>query len=107
ASVELVYEHFTVMLDTTRRFAGVTGVNIDGARLLRVRRDARWVCDARVPEELQAGPEVYADNDLDRGHLVRRNDPVWGEPDEAARPHTDTLSFTNAAPHASGVTASR
>ena len=26
ASVELAYEHFTVMLDTTRRFAGVTGV---------------------------------------------------------------------------------
>src|SRR5690349_10195784 len=84
ASVELVYEHFTVMLDTTRRFAGVTGVNIDGARLVQVPRDDRWVFDDRVPEEVQAGPEVYADNDLDRGHLVRRNDPVWGEPDEAA-----------------------
>ena len=107
ASVELAYEHFTVMLDTTRRFAGVTGVNIDGTRLVQVPRDDRWVFDDRIPEELQAGPEVYADNDLDRGHLVRRNDPVWGEPAEAARANTDTFMFTNAAPQASGFNQSR
>ena len=57
--------------------------------------------------DLQAGPEVYADNDLDRGHLVRRNDPVWGDPAVAARANTDTFNFTNAAPQASGFNQSR
>jgi len=101
ASVELAYEHFTVVLDTTRRLAAVTAVNIDGAHLAKVPRGDRWVFDRRIPEELQAGPEVYADNDLDRGHLVRRNDPVWGEPEVAARANDATFHFTNAAPQAS------
>ena len=106
-SVELDYEHFSVVLDTARRFARVTGVNIDGARLVQVPREDRWEFDDRVARELQAGPEVYASNDLDRGHLVRRNDPVWGEPAEAARANTETFRFTNAAPQASGFNQSR
>jgi endonuclease G, mitochondrial len=106
-SVELDYEHFTVVLDTTRRFAAVTGVNIDGARLMQVPRDDRWRFDERIPSEHQAGPDVYANNDLDRGHLVRRNDPVWGTPDVADRANTDTFRFTNAAPQASGFNQSR
>ena len=107
ASVALDYVHFTVLLDTERRFAGVTGVNIDGALLAKVPREDRWEFDERIPAELQAGPEVYANNDLDRGHLVRRNDPVWGSPEVAARANTDTFRFTNAAPQASGFNQSR
>ena len=107
ASVRLDYVHFTVLLDTVRRFAGVTGVNVDGARLVQVARDDRWEFDDRVPADVQAGPEVYANNDLDRGHLVRRNDPVWGTPEVAARANTDTFRFTNAAPQASGFNQSR
>jgi endonuclease G, mitochondrial len=107
ASVRLDYVHFTVLLDTVRRFAGVTGVNVDGARLVQLARDDRWEFDDRVPADVQAGPEVYANNDLDRGHLVRRNDPVWGTPEVAARANTDTFRFTNAAPQASGFNQSR
>lgn len=107
ASVALDYEHFTVVLDTARRFAAVTGVNVDGALLAKVPRDDRWEFDERIPAELQAGPEVYANNDLDRGHLVRRNDPVWGSPEVAARANTDTFRFTNAAPQASGFNQSK
>ena len=107
ASVRLDYVHFTVLLDTVRRFAGVTGVNVDGARLVQLARDDRWEFDDRIPADVQAGPEVYANNDLDRGHLVRRNDPVWGTPEIAARANTDTFRFTNAAPQASGFNQSR
>jgi endonuclease G len=107
ASVRLDYVHFTVLLDTVRRFAGVTGVNVDGAGLVQLPRDDRWEFDDRVSADVQAGPEVYANNDLDRGHLVRRNDPVWGTPDVAARANTDTFRFTNAAPQASGFNQSR
>ncbi|GAA4043875.1 DNA/RNA non-specific endonuclease [Agromyces indicus] len=98
ASVALDYLHFTVVLDTGRRFARVTGVNIDGAQLVDVPRGDDWRFDERIPEAWQAGPDVYARNDLDRGHLVRRRDPVWGPPDVAARANADTFRYPNAAP---------
>lgn len=51
-----------------------------------------------MPESEQAGPALYARNNLDRGHLVRRRDPVWGP--DAARANVDTFCYTNAAPQA-------
>jgi endonuclease G len=75
-------------------------VNIDGARIVDVGRGDDWHLDERVPEDQQTGPAVYARNDLDRGHLVRRRDPVWGEPTEAAAANVDTFCYTNAAPQA-------
>lgn len=102
ASVELDYVHFTVVLDTVRRFARVTGVNVDGAELVEIERGDRWQFDDRIPTDWQAGPVIYADNDLDRGHIVRRRDPVWGAPEVAARANADTFRYTNAAPQASG-----
>jgi endonuclease G, mitochondrial len=102
ASVELDSVHFTVVLDTVRRFARVTGVNVDGAALVELERGDRWQFDDRIPADWQAGPLVYADNDFDRGHLVRRRDPVWGPPEVAARANGDTFRYTNAAPQASG-----
>jgi len=107
ASVDLDYVHFTVALDTARRFARVTGVNVDGAELVEIERGDRWQLDERIPADWQAGPLVYADNDLDRGHLVRRRDPVWGVPEVAARANGDTFRYTNAAPQASGFNQSK
>lgn len=98
--VELPYIHFTVLLDPARRLAAVTGVNIDGAALLDIERADDWHLDPRVPASDQAGEALYARNDLDRGHLVRRRDPVWGPPDVAAAANDDTFVFTNAAPQA-------
>jgi endonuclease G len=107
AFVELDYVHFTVVLDTARRLARVTGVNVDGAALVDVPRGDDWAFDERVPADWQAGPAVYASNDLDRGHLVRRRDPVWGEPAVAARANADTFRYPNAAPQASGFNQSK
>jgi len=107
ASVELDSVHFTVVLDTVRRLARVTGVNVDGAALVELERGDRWQFDDRIPTDWQAGPLVYADNDLDRGHLVRRRDPVWGPPEVAARANSDTFRYTNAAPQASGFNQSK
>ncbi|WP_150307304.1 DNA/RNA non-specific endonuclease [Planctomonas psychrotolerans] len=100
ARVVLDYTHFSVVLDTDRRLAAATAVNIDGDRVLDVPRSDDWHLDDRVPAGAQAGPELYARNDLDRGHLVRRRDPVWGDPDVAARANSDTFAYTNAAPQA-------
>jgi len=98
--VDLPYVHFTVLLDPARRLAAATMVNIDGAALADLDRADEWRLDPRVPASDQAGEELYARNDLDRGHLVRRRDPVWGPPPTAAAANTATFVFTNAAPQA-------
>lgn len=63
-------------------------------------RDDDWRLDPRVDAQEQAGPDLYADNDLGRGHLVRRRDPVWGDPAVAEHSNTDTFVYPNAAPQA-------
>jgi endonuclease G len=84
-------------MNKARKLAFYTAVNIDGARLRQIPRSGdRWYFDPRIDRELQSGPELYANNDLDRGHLVRRLDPVWGS--EAARANEHTFHFTNASP---------
>lgn len=98
--VDLPSPHFTVLLDPERRLAASTGVNIDGASLIDVDRADAWHFDERVPESWQAGPAIYARNDLDRGHLVRRRDPVWGDRAVAVAANEATFAFTNAAPQA-------
>lgn len=99
-TVELDYPHFTILFRPDRRLAAATAVNIDGAQLLDLARGDDWHFDARIDESDQAGPDIYARNDLDRGHLVRRRDPVWGTPDVASVANQATFAFTNAAPQA-------
>ncbi len=109
-SVELVlldYEHFSVAQNTDRRLAAVTAVNIDGEQLVDLERGDDWHLDDRLPEEHQAGPDLYARNDLDRGHLVRRRDPVWGDAATAKRANYDSFAYTNAAPQASAFNQSK
>lgn len=99
-SAVLPFVHFTVVLDVTRRLAVATGVNLDGAQLVEIDRGDDWHLDDRVLAGQQCGPEIYAANDLDRGHLVRRRDPVWGPPEVAAQANADTFAYVNAAPQA-------
>lgn len=101
ALTPLAYLRFSVILDTRRRLAAVTGVNIDGSALQDLPRTGEWDLDPRVPAVDQAGPGVYSDNDLDRGHLVRRRDPGWGTAAEARAATEATFVYTNAAPQAS------
>jgi endonuclease G len=97
----LPYPRFSVILDTSRRLAAATGVNIDGATLQDLPRTGEWDLDPRVTAAEQAGPAVYADNDFDRGHLVRRRDPGWGTAAEARAATEATFVYPNAAPQAS------
>ena len=97
---ELTFTHFTVLLQPDRRLAVVTGVNLDGAQLLDLDRGDDWHLDPRIPAVEQAGPQLYADNDFDRGHLVRCRDPVWGDSATAAEANLDSFTYVNAAPQA-------
>lgn len=104
-ATRLDYPHFTVLLDDARRLASVTAVMIDGASLVDLPRSGEWHLDSRLPAERQTGGDVYARNDLDRGHLVRRRDPGWG--DRAAEAMEATFAYPNAAPQAASFNQSR
>jgi endonuclease G len=96
----LPYHHFSLAINKERKLAFFTAVNIDGTLERRVKRDPdKWAFDPRLSPDDQTGEAVYVDNDLDRGHLVRRLDPAWGETDAAAKvANDDTFHFTNCAP---------
>jgi endonuclease G, mitochondrial len=93
----LNYEHFSLVMSKQRRFALYTAVNVDGNDLRFIPRSKdNWAFDPRIPRSAQVGGELYSDNDLDRGHLVRRLDPVWGN--QAKRANDDTFHYTNSSP---------
>jgi endonuclease G len=97
----LDYTHFSITLSRSRRLARYVGVNIDGAKRVEiVRSNDSWAYDGRLPLDAQVGDDLYAGNGLDRGHLVRRQDPNWGE--EASIANIDTFHFTNCSPQMSG-----
>ena len=96
----LDYEHFSILMSKSRRLALFTAVNIDGSASVSVPRGGDpWAFDGRIPKAAQAGDELYADNDFDRGHLLRREDPNWGPTASVA--NRDTFHFTNCAPQLS------
>jgi endonuclease G, mitochondrial len=92
----LHYMHFSIVMSMSRRLAYYTAVNIDGNQLMKIGRNDKWYFDSRIEIEYQCGPDLYKNNSLDRGHLVRRRDPVWG--DSAKKANKDTFHFTNCAP---------
>ena len=93
----LRYMHFSIQMSASRRLCLFTGVNIDGNSGVQVRRtNDVWNLDPRIPKEAQIGNELYSNNDLDRGHMVRRLDPVWGK--DAKTANDDTFVYTNSTP---------
>ena len=95
----LRYTHFSIVMNATRRLTFFTACNIDGVTSTNVRRsEDKWFLDPRIEASQQAGNELYANNDLDRGHMVRRLDPVWGATSEAKQANNDTFFYTNATP---------
>jgi endonuclease G len=101
-TILLPYTHFSVLMRPDKRLAAVTALNMDGTRMMDVGREGiRWRLDPRIPGDQQTGEPVYARNDIDRGHLVRRASAVWGDTrQEAAEANEDTFHYTNAAPQA-------
>lgn len=96
----LSYHHFSVVMNKARRLAWYTVVNIDGNIHRNLEREQdRWILDPRLRKEEQIGGALYAGNDFDQGHLVRRLDPAWGSDEATARvANDDTFHYTNCSP---------
>lgn len=95
--MELKYTNFSIVMSKSRGLAFYTAVNIDGSKLEPLdRKNDVWYYDSRIEKKFQYGPELYSSNDLDRGHLVRRLDPVWGPNFKEA--NEDTFHFSNCSP---------
>ncbi|MEO1043808.1 MAG: DNA/RNA non-specific endonuclease [Pseudomonadota bacterium] len=97
---ELRYQHFGILFCQNYRSPVVAAANIDGANPVRIKRKRdRWFYDLRIPQEIQIGSEAYSDAGVDRGHMVKRETPNWGEDmDVAERANYDTFHLTNCSP---------
>jgi len=95
--VLLPYANFSVALCAARRLSLYAVVNINGHRLVEKHRAGDpWQLDPRAPADLQVAGSYYAGTPLDRGHMVRRVDPVWGQ--KADQAEVDTFHYPNSCP---------
>jgi endonuclease G, mitochondrial len=103
---QLDYTHFSLALSTSRRLARWVAWNLDGEAYDHAdeigREDVDFKPDPRISSDWQTLDEVYAGNDLDRGHLARRSDLLWGPLEEARAANEDSFFFTNITPQMAG-----
>ncbi len=99
---ELTYTHFSCFVHKERKLPLFTAVNINGAEHnAEERADTDdWNYDSRMLKEYQIGEELYGkdENTFDRGHMVRRIDPAWGNKTTVQKADKDTFHYTNCAP---------
>lgn len=94
----LRYEHFSVAMSRSRRMCFFSAANIDGGQSRKMKRSA-WKTDPRIPKELQIMKECYGNSPkFSRGHMTRREDPIWGAQKEAALGNEDSMHVTNVVP---------
>jgi len=95
---ELKYQHFSVVMNRARRLCIFSAGNIDGKTPQRFKRPA-WRLDPRIPTAQQIRDECYGNEPLfARGHMTRREDPIWGTLDEASLGNADSMHVTNTVP---------
>lgn len=93
------YTHFSLTMSIARRFARWVAWNIDGASIKLIScTNLAFTKDRRLPASAQIGNELYGENRLDRGHIARRADLLWGEMPEAQQANTDSFKYTNITP---------
>jgi endonuclease G len=92
------YTHFSLVMRRSRRLAAMVAWNIDASRIPKIKKSADWQTDARVPEDAQVDNRLYRNTLLDRGHIAKREDLVWGSASEAQKANNDSYCYTNCAP---------
>lgn len=95
----LRYEHFSVVMSKSRRMCFFSAVNINGKRSREKVARVSWRMDPRIPKGAQILKECYGSPPkFSRGHMTRREDPIWGKEEEAFRGNADSMHVTNATP---------
>lgn len=75
----LDYPNASLVMNAARRLPFFTAEIVDRkARRSLPRIDGAFSFDPRLPAEQQADPDWFVGPDIDRGHLIRRNDIAWG-----------------------------
>ncbi|MFM7315730.1 MAG: DNA/RNA non-specific endonuclease, partial [bacterium] len=93
------YTHFSLAMSLSRRFARWVAWNIDGKAIQKISRTGlSFKKDPRLPASAQIGDELYSNNNLDRGHIARRADLIWGPSAEASAANIDSFYYTNITP---------
>lgn len=95
---ERKYTHFSIVMNKDRKIAFFTAHNIDGTSVDYSVKRGKWELDPVVGEQNQMGEDMYSNNPIDRGHLVRRQAVIWGPKNEAKIANQDTFFYTNASP---------
>ncbi len=94
----LRYEHFSVVMSRSRRMCFFSAANVNG-RLSRKMKRSGWKIDPRIPKDLQILKECYGNPPkFSRGHMTRREDPIWGSPANTTRGNQDSMHVTNVVP---------
>jgi endonuclease G len=94
----LKYQHFSVVMSRPRRLCIYSACNIDGSTPSRFKRPS-WRLDPRIPSSQQIRDECYGNEPLfARGHMTRREDPIWGPPADAKLGNIDSMHVTNTVP---------
>jgi endonuclease G, mitochondrial len=95
----LKYHHFSVAMNKKRRMCIYSACNIDGKLSKRGVKRTTWKTDPRIPKELQIIKECYGNPPkFSRGHMTRKEDPIWGSLELAREAAADTFHVTNATP---------
>lgn len=103
----LKYHHYELVMNKARRLLMWTADNVDYDPNFKSKlgRDAfgkdKWIPDPRIPANLQLmDPDFYKPaGNIDRGHIVRREDNAWGATDtETEFANSDTFHWTNCTP---------
>ncbi len=100
---EIKYTNFSLEMNSVRKMAIYTACNVDGSNMdinnmQKVPRPS-WKIDDRIGAGNQVVDEFYwnvGQDAFNRGHMVRRFDPMWSNNWKQA--HNDTFFFTNAVP---------
>lgn len=101
----LKYQHFSVVMSASRRLCFFSAVNIDGNTSVPMKRGP-WRLDPRIPANAQIMKECYGNAPkFSRGHMTRREDPIWGEDEDAAQGNADSMHVTNTVPQMQGMNA--
>jgi len=102
------YQHHSVVINKTRKFAFFSASNINGKEWQAIIRKGIFKKDLRaIPAKYQFGNELYnaikasglRPNDFEEGHLTSFQEVLWGQTAaEKRKAANDTFYFTNCVP---------